>query len=408
MTDSLNLPLRYRRILEALLREHVPDAEVWAYGSRVTGESHEGSDLDLVVRGPELEPSGDGFFELLDAIEKSNIPILVQVHDWARLPESFHRQIERNYVVVQEGAKDTTRGEWREVAIGDLVEIKHGFAFKGTSIRNEPNGDILLTPGNFAIGGGFKRDKFKYFDGPVPEEYVLQEGDLLVTMTDLSKQSDTLGYPALVPPRTQGRRYLHNQRLGKISPKVPGEICARYIYYVMCSEEYRHEVIASATGTTVKHTSPDRIKRFRFSLPTLLEQRTIAHILGTLDDKMELNRRMNETLEEMARALFKSWFVDFLPVRAKQRAGTQTGDPVRAKAALTTPATGGSDWTVERARAYLDGMDKSVVDLFPDRLVDSELGEIPEGWEIKKIEEIAERVAMGAVWIFYKGLNLCG
>ena len=376
MTDRLHLPQRYRRILEALLREHVPNAEVWAYGSCVTGENHDGCDLDLVVRGPELKPLGDGFFQLVEAIEKSNIPILVQAHDWARLPESFHAEIEREYVVLVEGMKDTTRGEWREVAIGDLVEIKHGFAFKGTSIRNEPNGDILLTPGNFAIGGGFKRDKFKYFDGPVPEEYVLQEGDLLVTMTDLSKQSDTLGYPALVPPRTQGRRYLHNQRLGKISPKAPGEICARYIYYVMCSGEYRHEVIASATGTTVKHTSPDRIKRFRFSLPPLLEQRTIAHILGTLDDKMELNRRMNETLEEMARALFKSWFVDF--------------DPVRAKAALKTPPAEASDWTVERARAYLDRMDKSVVDLFPDRLVDSELGEIPEGWEVKALGNLIE------------------
>ena len=89
MTDRLNLPLPYRRILVGLLREHVPEAEVWAYGSRITGESHEGSDLDLVVRGPELKPLGDGFFQLVEAIEKSNIPILVQGHDWARLPESF-------------------------------------------------------------------------------------------------------------------------------------------------------------------------------------------------------------------------------------------------------------------------------------------------------------------------------
>ena len=89
------------------------------------------------------------------------------------------------------------------------------------------------------------------------------------------------------------------------------------------------------------------IESFDVQAPiNMAEQRAIAHILGTLDDKIELNRRMNETLEEMARALFKSWFVDFLPVRAKQRArtpacvrrtGRQTGDPVRAKAALITP-----------------------------------------------------------------------
>ncbi len=102
MIDRLDLPLRYREQLEALLREHVPDVEVWAYGSRINGRSHEGSDLDLVLRSPTLEPLGGGYYDLLEGIEESNIPILVQAHDWARLPESFHREIERDYVVVQE------------------------------------------------------------------------------------------------------------------------------------------------------------------------------------------------------------------------------------------------------------------------------------------------------------------
>ena len=102
MIDALELPLRYRAQLEALLREYVPEVEVWAYGSRVNGRSHDGSDLDLVLRSPTLTPLGEGYLDLLAAIERSNIPILVQAHDWARLPESFHREIERGYVVVQE------------------------------------------------------------------------------------------------------------------------------------------------------------------------------------------------------------------------------------------------------------------------------------------------------------------
>ena len=126
----------------------------------------------------------------------------------------------------------------------------------------------------------------------------------------------------------------------------------RYLYYLMCTKEYRNEVLASATGTTVKHTSPERIKQFSFKLPPLPEQRAIAHILGTLDDKIELNRRMNQTLEEMARAIYKDWFVDFGPVRAKL-AGLEPYLPPEL-------------W-----------------DLFPDRLVDSELGEIPEGWGLE-------------------------
>ena len=76
-------------------------------------------------------------------------------------------------------------------------------------------------------------------------------------------------------------------------------------------------VLSVQTGTAVPHISARQIKEFEFLLPSLSEQRAIAHILGTLDDKIELNRRMNEVLEGMARVLFKSWFVDFDPVRAK-------------------------------------------------------------------------------------------
>ena len=84
MTDRLALPRRYRDQLEALLGKHVPGVEVWAYGSRVNGESHEGSDLDLVLRSPTLEPLDGGFYDLREAIEKSNIPILIQAHDWGK------------------------------------------------------------------------------------------------------------------------------------------------------------------------------------------------------------------------------------------------------------------------------------------------------------------------------------
>ena len=254
--------------------------------------------------------------------------------------------------------------EWTEITLGELIDIRHGFAFKGQFIHDEPNGHVLLTPGNFAIGGGFKGDKLKYYNGVVPEEFILHKGDVIVTMTDLSKQSDTLGYPAFVPACNEGRRYLHNQRIGKITLKDIASTDARYIYYVMCSTECRNEVLASATGTTIKHTSPDRIKRFRFSLPPLQEQRTIAHILGTLDDKIELNRRMNETLEASARALFKSWFVDFDPVRAKME-GRDTGLP------------------------------QDIADLFPDRLVDSELGKIPKGWKVGCVSDVCKSIENG-------------
>ena len=249
---------------------------------------------------------------------------------------------------------------WQRVTLGDVADIMHGFAFSGRSIHDSPLGDVLLTPGNFAVGGGFQGTTFKYYRGEVPADYVLPAGTLIVTMTDLSKNADTLGYPALVPAPPEGKRFLHNQRLGRVAIRSGVAVNARFLYYVLCSKNYRDEVLAGATGTTVRHTSPGRIKAFSFDLPPLPEQKRIAHILGTLDDKIELNRRMCQTLEEMARALFKSWFVDF--------------DPVRAKAEGRQPA----------------GMDAATAALFPDSFVDSELGPIPRGWEVKALGDVAE------------------
>ena len=100
----MHLAPRHRAQIEALLREHVPGVEVWAYGSRIRGESHDGSDLDLVLRAPGLEKVPmDPLCDLWDALRESTIPFLVEARDWARLPKSFHEEIERDYVVLVEG-----------------------------------------------------------------------------------------------------------------------------------------------------------------------------------------------------------------------------------------------------------------------------------------------------------------
>ena len=101
MTHHLHLRLRHRRKLEEILRAHLPDVEVWAYGSRISGASHDGSDLDLVLRSPELKQIPvRKLADLEEALRESTIPFLVEARDWARLPESFHREIARDYVVL--------------------------------------------------------------------------------------------------------------------------------------------------------------------------------------------------------------------------------------------------------------------------------------------------------------------
>ena len=252
--------------------------------------------------------------------------------------------------------------EWRECTLGELVNIKHGFAFSGEHISKNQGKRVLVTPGNFEIGGGFKEGNAKYFHGPYPEEYVFAPSDLIVTMTDLSKTADTLGYSAKIP-REESKIYLHNQRVGKVIAKS-SDANLDFLYWVMRHKDYRNLVVSTATGSTVRHTSPSRILAYSFLLPPPSQQQAIAHILGTLDDKIELNRKTNETLEAMAKTLFKSWFVDFDPVRAKAE-GRTTGLPAE------------------------------ISDLFPDAFEDSDLGEIPSGWRISSVNDLCEWVSSG-------------
>lgn len=207
-----------------------------------------------------------------------------------------------------------SKTEWKECTLGDLIRIKHGYAFKGDYITTNDNGVVLVTPGNFAIGGGFQERKCKFFSSDYPNDYVLKAGDLIVTMTDLSKDGDTLGYSAKVPS-SENRVYLHNQRIGLIELKNKN-VDPNFLYWVMRSPSYQKGIVATASGSTVKHTSPGRICESKILLPPLAEQQRIAKILSSLDDKIELNNAINRNLEEQAKAIFNSIYdkvVDQIP-----------------------------------------------------------------------------------------------
>jgi type I restriction enzyme S subunit len=212
--------------------------------------------------------------------------------------------------------------EWIPTKLGDIIKIKHGFAFKGEFFSETPTDNILVTPGNFNIGGGFKNSKFKYYAGEIPQEYILNVDDVIVTMTDLSKAGDTLGYSAKVPSIV-GKKLLHNQRIGLL--QFTNKVNQDFIYWLLRTKNYQNLILGSATGSTVKHTSPNRICEFEFELPSLNEQERIANILSSLDNKITLNREMNKTLEAMAQAIFKSWFVDFEPFQEGEFVESELG-----------------------------------------------------------------------------------
>ena len=222
------------------------------------------------------------------------------------------------------------------------------------------------------IGGTPRRSVAEYWDGNlpwatakdvarVPSRY-LDEVQENITEAGLESSTTKLmpaGTVVITARGTVGalaqlrREMAFNQTCYAI---LPGDsINNNFLFYALKGTiaEMRALTYGTVFDTITRRTFDDWL----LPLPPLTEQRAIAHILGTLDDKIELNRRMNETLEEMARAIFKSWFVDFDPVRAKMDGSWRRGES-------------------------LPGMPAEMYDLFPSRLVDSELGEIPEGWGV--------------------------
>lgn len=199
------------------------------------------------------------------------------------------------------------KGLYDIVSLEGKINIKHGYAFKGEYFSTE--GDyILLTPGNIYPDGGFKLDepKEKYYKGDFPKSFLFEKNDLVTVMTDLTQEAIILGGAFIVPT---SNKFLHNQRLGKIVILDDKEIDKKFLYYCFNFEFFRGQVRGSASGTTVKHTAPERIYKCKIPLPPLPAQQRIASILSAYDDLIEVNNQRIKLLEQTARELYKEWFV---------------------------------------------------------------------------------------------------
>ena len=195
---------------------------------------------------------------------------------------------------------------WTEVKLGDAIHVKHGFAFKGQFFADSGT-HVVLTPGNFNEGGGFRLrpGKDRFYSGDIPEEYILKEDDLIVAMTE--QGPGLLGSSALIP---ESGRYLHNQRLGLVQIRDDTAFDTRFLYYLFNTRSIREQINGSATGTKVRHTAPERIYRVIASVPSSVEeQRSIGHVLGSYDSLIGNNRRRIHLLQQAARLLYAEWFV---------------------------------------------------------------------------------------------------
>lgn len=197
---------------------------------------------------------------------------------------------------------------WDTTSLGEFMDVKHGFAFKGESFAD--SGDyILLTPGNCHESGGLKLkgDREKYYSGEFPDEFLLHEGDLLVVMTDLINSAPILGGSFQIP---EDNRFLHNQRLGLVRITDSRRIDKGFLYYLLNTEPYRGQIRGSASGATVRHTSPGRIKECVVRVPRDVGYQTkVAGILSAYDEAMENNRRRMGLVERAVRLLYEEWFV---------------------------------------------------------------------------------------------------
>ena len=246
------------------------------------------------------------------------------------------------------------RSCYNRTRLKEVVDVVSGYAFPGYEMSSSGSPIIKIKNINPPVVDITEVDRIsEEFIASIPklDKFKLKHKDILIAMTGA-----TVGKIGRFP-KTDEIYYL-NQRVARVDLSNPTKADIDYIYCVLSQAQYSEQIFSLADGSAQANISAYQIGNITIPLPPLPEQRRIAHILGTLDDKIENNRKAAKTLEAMAQAIFQSWFVDFDPVRAKMAGESRESICKRLK---LTP---------------------EILDLFPDRLVDSELGEIPEGWQV--------------------------
>ena len=345
---SIDVTSDQRETLLALLKKHLPNTAAWVYGSRAKWTARPQSDLDLVVfTKPDQERCVS---DLREAFEGSNLPFRVDLFIWEAIPEQFQKRIETEHVVLvgHEWKSDyKTSGHipdgWERYRFLDLCDVTRGASPRPIHDWIAISGMPWVKIADASADASRHINQTREFIRPEgrSKSVIVFPGDLILSNSASPGIPKFMGTEACIH---DGWLLLRNFRgLDKL-----------FAYYLLLHE--RDALVNKGTGSVFTNLKTETIKQHEVAIPPLSEQRAIAHILGTLDDKIELNRRINETLEAMARAIFKDWFVDFGPVRAKMKG----------------------------RKPYLA---PEIWDLFPNALSD---GDKPVGWKICRLEDCLE------------------
>jgi len=241
----------------------------------------------------------------------------------------------------------------RPGVVGDFVSLQRGTTYKGLLV-GQP-GPALLGLGSIEPGGGFRAGDYKTYGGECPANLMLFPGDLYVALKGATKDGKMIGSVARVPPSVPSGRL--TQDTVKLIFRSQDPVEKSYLYWVLRTPQYRSYCAGHATGSAVVALSRDDF--LSYPVPPFTQARQgLTALFESIEQKIELNRRMSATLEAIARAIFKSWFVDF--------------DPVRAKAEGRDPP----------------GMDAQTAALFPKDFEDSPLAKIPKGWRVQRLGDV--------------------
>ncbi len=341
------LTRRDRDLIRDVLARYPEVRRVSLFGSRAMGTFGRGSDIDLALEGPDLD--SPTLTRIATELEDSDLPYKVDLllRD-EHLEPKLEAHIRRYGKPI--GWKQTTLGTLGDASRNAIVGgpfgsnlVSNDYADQGVPvIRGQNMGFGRWVSGEFVFVSDAKADSLR--------ANLARPGDVVFT------QRGTLGQVAIVPSGPWVR-YVVSQSQMKATID-PQKADPRYVYYVFSNPAEKEYIAANAIQTGVPHTNLTQLRLHPISLPPLDEQRTIASVLGALDDKIEQNRRTALALERLARAIFRAWFVDF--------------EPVKAKAA---------------GAAAFPSMPQEVFDALPTRFIDSDLGPVPAGWEVKALDE---------------------
>lgn len=277
--------------------------------------------------------------------------------------------------------------DWHEVSLGEVCSIQGGYAFKSkdfsgsgvpvAKIKNVRKGFVDIQ----------EADYVSHTIAASAKDYYVRHGDVLISMTGSGPNAPASIVGRVALHSGADEAFLINQRVGRFRPVDSDKINLRYLYFLFSQAVMQDHLVSIATGSANQvNISARQIMGIKVKLPPIYEQVAISHILGTLDDKIELNRQINTTLESMAQALFKSWFVDFDPVIDNAlAAGNDIPDALQAKAAKRK-ALGAN------RKPLPDGLQQQ----FPDRFVFTEaMGWVPDGWKSGVVSDLCLKIQNG-------------